>query len=186
MPLAALTGWTSALGTSAASALAAAASVAELYWMIVAEDGATALPVPATVKWFWVSDDAAWAARPARLVALSTLTCTFAGLTAGVETAGEAAGVALVLALGITVWSCAISPNSWDACGCCHSTRLASVGSWTTGTWVNWTPLVLRPFMLVAMLRMSPTDRPLSVVRVLATSRAMANTFGTLASTCCE
>src|ERR1700742_2251426 len=62
MSLSALTGWPSALGSSAASALAAAASVAELYWMIVADDGATALPVPATVKGFWVSDDAAWAA----------------------------------------------------------------------------------------------------------------------------
>src|ERR1700722_8348089 len=184
----ALTGWTCAFGTTAARALAAAASVAELYWMIVVDDGATALPVPTTVKWLWVSDDAAFAAKPPVLVALSTLTWTLAGLTAGPEADGEAeaVGVAVALALDGTVWSCAISPNSWDACGCSHSTRLASVGSWTTGTWVNWTPLVLRPFMLVAMLRMSSTDRPLSVVSVLATSRAMANTLGTWASTCSE
>ena len=64
--------------------------------------------------------------------------------------------------------------NSWVAWGCCHSTRLASFGSWTTGTWVNWTPLLVSPFMLCATFSIVLTGRPLSVVSVLATSRAIA------------
>src|ERR1700733_15236468 len=53
--LAELTGWTWAFGTTAGRALAAPASSAELSGMIVADDGATALPVPITWKPFWVS-----------------------------------------------------------------------------------------------------------------------------------
>src|SRR5450755_1223312 len=112
-------------GTICVRALAAAVSACELYWMIVLAEGATALPVPMTSKWLWVSERAACAARPAVAVAFRTLIPIFAALSAAVAGAAGVAGpcaavpgFAVPELFGLaTDWSCAIALYSWEACG---------------------------------------------------------------------